>query len=159
MMDSQAGAAEIEQSISVVDGVGHGVIGADLHIYADGVPLYLLSEHAPAGKVDAAWLRELPSRMLNARFQVVRFTLRRDELASLHDWRRGDDPLSVRWLYGPGGQGKTRLAAQFAKEAVVAGWKVVHAIHGPGTVLPLQRPQRSLPEQHILRLIEARGTR
>ena len=82
--------------------------------------------------------------MLNARFRVVGFTLRRDEVASLHQWRRSEDPMAVRWLHGPGGQGKTRLANQFADEAAIVGWKVIHAVHGPGTVLPLERPQQDL---------------
>jgi tetratricopeptide (TPR) repeat protein len=138
------GEAEIEQDVSVASGVGAGVIGADLHIYADGVPLYLLVSHAPAARAGDAWLRELPSRMLNARFRVVGFTLRRDEGASLHQWRRSDEPLAVRWLHGDGGQGKTRLANQFADEAAIIGWKVIHAIHGPGTILPLERPQQDL---------------
>ena len=143
-MDSLGGGADLEQSVSVTAGVGYGVIGADLHIYADGVPLYLLTEHAPAAQADSAWLRELPSRMLNARFQVVGFTGRREEITSLHAWRREEVPLSVRWLHGAGGRGKTRLASQFADEAALVGWKVVHAVHGPGTVLPLDRQQQDL---------------
>lgn len=150
-MGSSVGEPEVEQRVSVASGVGYGAIGADLHIYADGVPLYLLAEHAPAARAGDAWLRELPSRMLNARLRVVGFTLRRDEVASLHQWRRSDDPLAVRWLHGPGGQGKTRLANQFADEAAIIGWKVIHAVHGPGTVLPLERPQQDL------RLGEASG--
>jgi tetratricopeptide (TPR) repeat protein len=140
----RGGETEVEQGVCAATGVGYGLIGADLHVYADGVPLYLLAEQGPAARADGAWLRELPSRMLNARFRVVPFTLRRDEVTSLHQWRRSGDPLAVRWLYGPGGQGKTRLANQFADEAAIAGWKVVHAIHGPGTVLPLERPQQDL---------------
>jgi len=143
-MGPSAGETAVLQSVSVASGVGHGVIGADLHIYADGVPIYLIAEHAPTARAADPWLRELPSRMLNARFRVVGFTLRRDEVASLHHWRRSDDPLAVRWLHGPGGQGKTRLANQFADEAAIVGWKVIHAIHGPGTVLPLERPQQDL---------------
>jgi Tetratricopeptide repeat len=144
VMKSSFSETEVEQGVSVASGVGYGVIGSDLHIYADGVPLYLLSEHAAPARADDSWLRELPSRMLNARFRVVAFTLRRDELASLHQWRRSDDPLTVRWLHGPGGQGKTRLVDQFADEAAIVGWKVVHAVHGPGTVLPLERSQQDL---------------
>ena len=69
--------------------------------------------------------------MLNARRAVVPFTGRDGELRSLREWRDSGPRLAVRWLHGPGGQGKTRLAAQFAAESAAAGWKVVAAFHGP----------------------------
>ncbi|MFK0258278.1 hypothetical protein [Streptomyces sp. NPDC090445] len=59
--------------------------------------------------------------MLNARVAVVEFTGRQDELADLHRWCRDRPRLAARWLHGPGGQGKSRLAARFAAEAVDAG--------------------------------------
>jgi hypothetical protein len=74
--------------------------------------------------------------MLNARFGVVDFTGRTDELAQLHQWCQNGPRLAVRWLYSPGGQGKTRLAAQFGQELITARWKVITATHGPGAVLP-----------------------
>jgi hypothetical protein len=40
------------------------------------------------------------------------------------------------WLHGPGGQGKTRLATQFAAESAAAGWKVIAAFHGPDADRP-----------------------
>ncbi|MGW7082346.1 tetratricopeptide repeat protein [Streptomyces sp. NPDC054871] len=58
-------------------------------------------------------------------------------MAALEVWR--DDPdsrLSARWLYGPGGQGKTRLATHLAALSAAAGWKVVVATDGPGAVHP-----------------------
>ncbi|MEU0116984.1 tetratricopeptide repeat protein [Streptomyces bobili] len=117
-------------------GFGYGVIGADLHVFGDGLPLYVLENWRVPPAADPAWLWELPSRMLNAKHAVVHFTGRANELAELHQWRQSGPRLAARWLYGAGGQGKTRLAAQFAKESDAAGWKVVTAIHGPGTVLP-----------------------
>ena len=61
----------------------------------------------------------------------VPFTGRDDELADLRRWRDDNGRLGVRWLHGPGGQGKTRLAAQFAAECKGIGWKVIVAFHGP----------------------------
>ncbi|MFE4369819.1 tetratricopeptide repeat protein [Streptomyces sp. NPDC056835] len=126
----------LEQNVTAVGGFAYGVIGASLHIFGDGVPLYLLENWRPAPDTDPEFLRELPSRMLNARFAVVEFTGRHAELADLHRWCRDGPRLAARWLHGPGGQGKSRLAARFAAEAVGMGWKVVTATHGPGAVLP-----------------------
>src|SRR5258708_7943457 len=69
--------------------------------------------------------------MLNARRAIVPFTGRAGELAELRQWRDKNARLAVRWLHGPGGQGKTRLAAQLAAESADAGWKVIVAFHGP----------------------------
>jgi tetratricopeptide (TPR) repeat protein len=92
----------------------------------------------------------MPSRMLNARFAVSEFTGRVDEVAELHRWRESNPRMAVRWLHGPAGQGKSRLAARFADESRAAGWKVVVAVHGPGAVLPSDR-------QEDLRLDGAEG--
>jgi len=124
------------QTVFVESGVGYGVVGADLHVFGDGVPLYLLANWRQAHEPDPGWLREMPSRMLNARFAIVGFTGRTAELGELHRWRDGGARLAVRWLHGPAGQGKTRLAARFADESRAEGWKVAIAVHGPGTVLP-----------------------
>ncbi|MFE6083087.1 tetratricopeptide repeat protein [Streptomyces virginiae] len=123
------------QFVRVTDGFAYGLIGADLHVHGDGTPVYLLSGWAPPGQVSSAWLRELPSRMLNARHAVVDFAGRHAERADLHHWLRQEGRLSMRWLHGAGGQGKTRLADQVAHEAAAFGWKSVVATHAPGTVL------------------------
>src|SRR6266545_5293533 len=121
-----------QQSIIAVAGAAYGVIGADLHIFGDGTPVYLLQRWASAPPPDRSWLRQSPSRMLNARHEVVPFTSRAAELEDLHRWRRQGARLSARWLHGQGGQGKTRLAARFAEETRADGWLVVRAVHGLG---------------------------
>jgi hypothetical protein len=121
----------IVQNVTAVNGFAYGVIGADVHVLGNGVPLYLLANWQTAPAASPGWLRELPSRMLNARRAIVPFTGRASELAQLRRWRDSGGRLAVRWLHGPGGQGKTRLAAQFAAESVAAGWKVISAFHGP----------------------------
>ncbi|MEV7021523.1 tetratricopeptide repeat protein [Kitasatospora sp. NPDC093558] len=125
----------IEQNITVSAGYAHGVIGADIHVFGDGLPLYVLENFRPTAQEDPQWLAELPSRMLNSRFAVVGFTGRAEELRQLEQWREGRPRLALRWLHAPGGQGKTRLAGRFADESLTAGWKVVTATHGPGSVL------------------------
>jgi len=124
------------QHVTATAGFAYGVVGADLHVFGDGTPVYVLENWRGVPESDPAWLRELPSRMLNARFAVVDFTGRDDELAQLQHWRRNGPRLAARWLHGPSGAGKTRLAAQFAAQSIAAGRKVITATHGPGTVLP-----------------------
>lgn len=70
-----------------------------------------------------------PSQLLLARHEVVPFTGRSAELARLANWRDGTQPVSALLLHGPGGQGKTRLATEFARRSAVAGWQVQTARH------------------------------
>ncbi|MFI0980937.1 tetratricopeptide repeat protein [Streptomyces sp. NPDC021093] len=130
--------------MTVESGVAYGVQGADIHVFGDGMPVYLLENRKPPPMTDPAFLRELPSRMLNARFQVVGFTGRQEELGQLREWRDQESRLAVRWLHGPGGQGKTRLADQLALECTTLGWKAVTALHGPGAVWPSPGLQEDL---------------
>ncbi|MFF7266380.1 DUF3856 domain-containing protein [Streptomyces sp. NPDC008159] len=124
------------QVVTAKSGFAYGAVGADIHIFGDGTPVYLLENRRAAPRPSPQWLRELPSRMLNARFQVVDFTGRHDDLEQLRQWRDEGPRLSVRWLHAPGGQGKTRLADRFAVDSAEHGWKAVTALHGPGTVWP-----------------------
>lgn len=64
-------------------GMAHGVIGAKIHVFSNGLPLYLLAEWQGESASDAAWLQELPSRMLNALRAVVPFTSRDTDLEEL----------------------------------------------------------------------------
>ncbi|MFC9330689.1 hypothetical protein [Kitasatospora sp. NPDC057015] len=126
----------MDQRVVAEAGFAYGAIGADIHVFGDGTPVYLLQNWHPEDPPDGDWLRELPSRMLNARWEVVGFTGRDEELAGLRTWCAQGPRLAVRWLHAPGGQGKTRLAAQLARELASESWKIVTATEGPGTVLP-----------------------
>jgi tetratricopeptide (TPR) repeat protein len=135
--DEFLGTQAVTQSVHVESGFGYGVIGADLHVFQDRGPIYLLAEHRKGPGADAGWLLAQPSRLLDARYEVVDFTGRRAELTELAEWRDAAGPgLSARWLHGPGGQGKTRLAAEFAGQCAGAGYKVVTVAHGPGSSRP-----------------------
>ncbi|WP_327250250.1 type VII secretion system-associated protein [Streptomyces sp. NBC_01244] len=125
-----------QQTVQAVNGFAYGCIGADIHVFGDGVPLYVLQRWRPEVRPDASWLLDLPSRMLHSRFEVVAFTGREKELADLRHWRDHGPRLSVQWLHAPGGQGKSRLAAQFAKESEAAGWTAATAARGPGVAHP-----------------------
>ena len=136
------------QVVTVDSGYAYGAVGADIHVMGDGVPAYLLENWGPAPPLDAGPLRDLPSRMLNARFAVVDFTGRAEELSALRRWRDDGGHLAARWLYGPGGAGKSRLAARLAAESAAAGWKVVTAEYGPGGVRPPPGSQILEPRGH-----------
>ena len=79
----------------------------------------------PRGLVDQA-----PSWLLAARHEVVTFAGRTRELGGLQAWRdTAGSGVSVHLVHGPGGQGKTRLAARFAQESAAAGWTAATALH------------------------------
>ncbi|MCY0928979.1 tetratricopeptide repeat protein [Streptomyces sp. H27-H1] len=124
------------QVVRAEGGFAYGVIGADIHVFGDGRPVYVLRSRAGPPAADPEWLLELPSRMLSTRHEVVPFTGRERDVAALRTWRDTPRRLAARWLHGPGGQGKSRLAARLGAESSAEGWLVVVAVHGSGTVLP-----------------------
>lgn len=63
-----------------------------------------------------------PGSILAADIEAVRFTGRENLLRALADWRDNENNFSVRLVTGEGGQGKTRLAREFAFRAREAGW-------------------------------------
>ncbi|GAA3569135.1 hypothetical protein GCM10022222_61640 [Amycolatopsis ultiminotia] len=119
----------VRQEVRAEGGHAYGAVGADIHVFGDGTPLYLLFEHRRAAERDPGWLRAQPSRMLDARAGLVGFTGRDGEFGDLVSWLNAEPGFAVRWLHGEGGQGKTRLANELAAAALAAGWKVVDAVH------------------------------
>jgi hypothetical protein len=83
--------------------------------------------------------RSALSALLRAASRVVPFTGRTSELSQLAAWRDAPGRLSVILVFGPGGQGKTRLASKFASDSETAGWVVAQARHqsDPQPRLPL----------------------
>ncbi|WP_043473858.1 ATP-binding protein [Kitasatospora sp. MBT66] len=137
---------EVHQQVRAVAGFAYGAVGADIHVFGDGTPVYLLyarDTHGAADSLrrDSAWLRAQPSRMLDARSEIVEFTGREAELSRLRVWRDQPARTAVRWLHGPGGAGKSRLAARFAAECADSGWLVVDAVHGTDTHPPAEGSQ------------------
>ena len=99
-----------------------------------GTRTYAIDEFPTPSRPDTGWLMAEPSRLLDARSQVVPFIGRETELQRLRDWRDSTEArLSVLLLHAPGGQGKTRLAAEFAEEsrrqelAAARRWQVLQA--------------------------------
>jgi tetratricopeptide (TPR) repeat protein len=108
----------------------YAVVNGDIHI-RHSHPIYRLDEFPLTPRaVDGDRARRQPSRLLNVESQVVPFSGRADELRRLAAWRDGPTSgLSVLLMHGPGGQGKSRLAARFAVDSHHAGWTVWAAHH------------------------------
>ncbi|MFJ7785499.1 hypothetical protein ACIQY8_22905 [Streptomyces albidoflavus] len=144
------------QTVQAVDGFAYGTVDADIHVFGNGVPLYVLQLWRPEPDPDPSWLLALPSRMLNSRYAVVEFTGREKELDDLRNWRDHGPRLSVQWLHAPGGQGKSRLAARFAEESAADGWTVATAARGPGVAHPPPGSQdlRTGPRAGVLLVVD-----
>ncbi|WP_345155055.1 tetratricopeptide repeat protein [Nonomuraea rubra] len=107
----------------VVNVAQHG----DLHVH-QGAPAYTLRPWTPAPAAMPGRARRQPSWLLAAASRAVTFVGRKQELDALAAWRDAPDHgLAVRLLHGPGGQGKTRLAAEFAAASAARGWTVAQA--------------------------------
>jgi tetratricopeptide (TPR) repeat protein len=122
---------QFEQRIFAESGASvYAVMHGDIHVI-NGHPAYRFEPFPLAPRsVDPVQARRQPSRLLAAENRVVPFSGRADELRRLATWR--DDPspgVSVMLLHGAGGQGKSRLAAQFAVESAERGWTIWAAHH------------------------------
>ncbi|MET8612394.1 tetratricopeptide repeat protein [Streptomyces misionensis] len=118
------------QNLTAHGGRINAVQGADQHnyIYRSTPPYRVEPYPLDAGTIPPG-LRRVPSRLLTARHRLVPFAPR-PELELLEAWRDDIAPgLTVRLLHGEGGQGKTRLAAEFAARSAEAGWTVAQARH------------------------------
>lgn len=116
-------------------------MGPDQSFARDG---YVVKRFASPKRPAMEELRRLsPSNLLDTRNVVVGFSGRQQERNALSKWR--DDKTAggraVRLLWGRGGQGKTRLATQWAADSVAQGWDVLTAEHGvargPGDPKPV----------------------
>jgi tetratricopeptide (TPR) repeat protein len=135
----QASAAHIGTSYGPA-GVFHAPVAVNyVTVEAEREVYRLVAWPRPQGVSGA---REQPSRLLAAQYAVVPFDVerRRAQIERMTAWREAADSaggagMSVLLAYGPGGQGKTRLAAYVAEESAREGWRVVAARHGPGAGL------------------------
>lgn len=103
-----------------------GVVEGGVHQHF-GTRAHVVQPFPVPATPSSSWLMAQPSRLLDARSQVVPFVGRDDELLRLREWRDSESPFSVLLLHGPGGQGKTRLAAEFAERSRGPHWDVLQA--------------------------------
>jgi tetratricopeptide (TPR) repeat protein len=108
--------------------VGHG--DQFVYVYQGRAPYRVAACELAVVPPPSSLVAVAPSWLLAARHQVVPFTGRTGERDDLAGWRDGEAAaVAVRLVHGPGGQGKTRLAARFAQESAAAGWTAVTALH------------------------------
>ena len=125
------------ETVSAPGGQAVGVNYGQIYGARPGYELEPFPVEAPAPPRSAG---EAPSRLLSARYRLVPFAGRDGELHDLVAWRDDGARLAVRLVHGPGGQGKTRLAARFAALSAAAGWAVWTARRDPSLI-----PDGSLP--------------
>jgi hypothetical protein len=124
----------VVQQVTATGGYAYATVRGDIHIHGDGSPLYVIRRDAAGLGLDGRG--QPPSRLLDARSRVVPFTGRGRELDELRLWRDTGAGLAVRLLYGAGGVGKSRLAAELGADARKAGWRVAVADLGVGRAGP-----------------------
>ncbi|MEU8419670.1 hypothetical protein AB0C15_02185 [Micromonospora sp. NPDC048835] len=98
-----------------------------------GLPRYRLTALADEAPRPAETLRL--AELLDARHRVVPFLGRDGEQRRLQAWltpKHTRTDQAVQLIHAPGGQGKTRLADQFADTARRAGWEVLRGNRDPG---------------------------
>ncbi len=105
-----------------------GSVHGDVHLHSRR-HRYDLRPFSEPRRPDPAELRVQPSQLLLAANRVVPFTGRETELARLRQWLNEPWRIGATLMFGPGGQGKTRLADEFAAESAHAGWTVAVAHH------------------------------
>ncbi|MER6196200.1 tetratricopeptide repeat protein [Streptomyces sp. NPDC001586] len=131
----------VHGNMTVVERVGSSVVQN-----FDQPPLYHLgpATRAPLD-VDREKVREHPSQLLNPRYPQPEFVGRAALLGDLREWRDAKAASSALLLHGPGGQGKSRVAEEFARESREAGWTVFQVRHGSDR-MTRSHPPSPLPE-------------
>ncbi|MCO6011089.1 tetratricopeptide repeat protein [Actinoallomurus purpureus] len=124
--DGRAAGQSVTDSVVVGDVVQIQNVGRDVTVTL-ARPVYgVVPWPAVRGGPGVDRARAQPSRLLLARYELVPFAGRTEVRQKLAGWLGEQAPVSVRLVHGPGGQGKSRLAAQFAREQA-GRWQVWQA--------------------------------
>jgi hypothetical protein len=78
------------------------------------------------------------SLLLSWQTRLVRLLGRDEPRSALLQWARRGEPIRIRLLSGPGGAGKSRLAAEVADELCQEGWTAGFAPPNLSAILPLR---------------------
>ncbi|MBW6433744.1 tetratricopeptide repeat protein [Actinoplanes hulinensis] len=126
-------------------------VGGDVTVNPSPRPYRVEPATAEATELTPDRARAQPSRLLLARYQVVPFTGRTRTLDDLDTWISGPDPVAARLVHAAGGQGKTRLAAEVARQCAAAGWTVWTVTH---TATPVPGSRVELPGGALLAVVD-----
>lgn len=143
---------------NLIDGVANGpvvqagVIHGGVHFLLSGPDYALEFREEPIG-ASRPLARSSPSYLLDARSEIVPFRPRLHEQERLRTWRDASDDLSVMLVHGRGGQGKTRLAAHFARESFELRWAVADARRAQGRASAAP-PDRMTADQPVLVVVD-----
>ncbi|MGE4293970.1 MAG: hypothetical protein AB7E32_17400, partial [Desulfovibrio sp.] len=145
------------------------LLGTDYHLHLHG--------NGEQASADAPALAELSLRVrplhrnsdplsyLSCHAEASRFAGRHDIIETLLAWAHEDGVPLVRFVTGPGGAGKTRLAAHFGELLVKQGWAAGFISLSPqqqrtlpkkfrlgerGTLLLVDYPEANLERVHLL---------
>ncbi|MER6313119.1 tetratricopeptide repeat protein [Streptomyces sp. NPDC001581] len=129
----------VHGNMTVVERVGSSVVQN-----FDQPPLYHLgpATRAPLD-IDRDRVRKQPSQLLNPRCRQPKFVGRAAFFDDLREWRDAENASSALLLHGPGGQGKSRVAEEFARQCQDEGWTVFQVRHGSDRTTPAHT---SVPE-------------
>ncbi|WP_433043480.1 hypothetical protein [Dactylosporangium sp. CS-033363] len=133
-----------QQRVNVAQGGFAAVSGSgDIHVHQTAPDYHFrrLDDDAAPFPID---FRRQPSLLLSWAHELVDFYGRERELETLADWRNEPDEFDVFLIHGQGGQGKTRLANQFAALSSAEGWTAITAHPHVGMSGFAERPE-SLP--------------
>jgi predicted nucleic acid-binding Zn-ribbon protein len=102
-------------------------------VYRGGRPAFGLARLTLPPEVPAG---AGPAALLAARHEVVPYVGREEFRRRCREWLASEPACAARLVTAPGGQGKTRLALQVARDAATEGWRVILARHqGDGGLL------------------------
>jgi tetratricopeptide (TPR) repeat protein len=93
-------------------------------------PSYSLKQFPEPRVISVEDARNQPSRLLSSSVETVPFAGRTQELEQLARWLNESTSTSVTLMHATGGQGKSRLAAQFARMCRDWGWDAWYASCG-----------------------------